>query len=93
MQNDLSFRRLACLYLDAYCAGHIQVEPLNETEVTRARTLFHTVLSQLDAPVLLTPHQPLHKRRHALCDLTNLKRFVAVFARVYLGFGSARKRA
>lgn len=92
MENDISFRRLACLYLDAYCASHVQAQALSEAQVTDARVLFHQVLSALDAPVLLTPGQPSHKRRHALCDLANLKLFVERFARAYLGTGSKRKR-
>lgn len=93
MKDQPSFRRLACLYLDAYCADHVQAEALTDAQVTHARTLFHTFLAAIDTPVIVTP-DPLHDiaPRHGLCDLANLKLFVAQFARAYLGCSHSRKR-
>jgi hypothetical protein len=92
MNNDFSFRRFACLYLDAYCADHVQRRLLSETEVTQARVLFHEFLAGLDAPVLVTGETVSKNTRHVLHDARNLRSFVGQFARDFLGYGETRKR-
>lgn len=92
MTRDFSFRRFACLYLDAYCADHVQRRHLSETQVTQARALFHDFLAALDAPVLVTGETALQNTPHVLHDAGNLKNFVAQFARDFLGYGETRKR-
>lgn len=92
MTNDLSFRRFACLYLDAYCAGHVQRQVLSETQVTQARVIFHEFLGALDAPVLVTSETVSKNTRHVLHDASNLKSFVGQFARDFLGYSETRKR-
>lgn len=92
MTNDLSFRRFACLYLDAYCADHVQRQVLSETQVTQARVIFHEFLRALDAPVLVTGETVSKTTRHVLHDARNLKSFVGQFARDFLGYSETRKR-
>ena len=92
MNPKFSFRRFACLYLDAYCADHVQRQILSETQVTQARVIFHEFLAALDAPVLMTGEAVSKNTRHVLHDAGNLKSFVGQFARDFLGYGETRKR-
>lgn len=92
MTNDFSFRRFACLYLDAYCADHVQRRHLSETQVTQSRVIFHEFLRALDAPVLVTSETVSKNTRHVLHDTRNLKSFVGQFARDFLGYSETRKR-
>lgn len=92
MNNDFSFRRFACLYLDAYCADHVQRQDLSETQVTQTRVIFHEFLAALDAPVIVTGETVSRSTRHVLHDAGNLKSFVSQFARDFLGYSEMRKR-
>ncbi|MBL8564342.1 MAG: hypothetical protein JNM89_01340 [Hyphomicrobiaceae bacterium] len=92
MNHEFSFRRFACLYLDAYCADHVQRQVLSETQVTQARALFHEFLAALDAPVLVTGETVSKNTRHVLCAARNLRCFVGQFARDFLGYSDIRKR-
>ena len=88
MNEEFSFRRFACLYLNAYCSSHEQRHPMNDEQISAARALFHTFLSALDAPVPVSA-DPLHEvaPEHPVRDLKILKLFVAHFARDFLGYG------
>lgn len=91
MNHDFSFRSFACLYLDIYCATHVQREVLSETQTTHARVRFHEFLAALDAPVIMTAETVSKNTRHVLCDTDNLKRFVAQFACDFLGYSATPK--
>ena len=91
MTDDFSFRRFACLYLDAYCADHVQRQILSKTEVTQAWVIFHEFLAALDAPVLVSGETVSKNTPHVLHDAGNLKRFVGQFARDFLGYSETRK--
>ncbi len=91
MNHDFSFRRFACLYLDAYCADHAQRRFLSETEVTQARVIFHEFLAALDAPVLVTGEAVSNSARHVLHDAANIRSFVGQFARDFLGYSASHK--
>lgn len=83
MKYAYSFRTFACLYLDAYCATHVQRLQLSDADRTRARTKFHDFLMQLDAPVWLDSNIR-RDTEHPLCDLRMLKAFVIAFAVTFL---------
>lgn len=77
MKYAYSFRTFACLYLDAYCATHVQRLQLSDADRTRARTKFHDFLMQLDSDIR-------RDTEHPLCDLRMLKAFVIAFAVTFL---------